>query len=165
VVYPDLSMSMWVDGRKVMSVGHNGRSKPPPVNPYTQPMSLILSYGVRREGKPTFHERSLHVHSIAVYQDGHHAGQQYTGGGVAPGTTIRHSSSVAHAAESVADSVSSGAGSSSGMPGWEAALIVVVVAVTGFVFLAIVAAVVVIRMRRRAQTADSSKTVPLMLDA
>jgi len=173
VVYPDLSMSMWIDGKLIETMDANGpyghlitRSKSPPTNPYKNPMALILSYGVRSPGKPTFQERSMHVRSIAVYESGARQGVNYWGGGIAPGTTVRHTAeAVAHADESATVHVaSSNASSRGGMPSWEVVVIVVAVALVCCLFLAIVAVVVVIRRRQRAAAAvaDNSRTVPLL---
>jgi len=105
VIYPDMSMSMWVDGKQVKKLGgvpwenykHRLRTLPHPAWS-NQAMPLILSYGMRnpklddkknKVGNPKWKgTRSLTVHSIAVYQDGKHAGQGFTGGGVAPGTQV-----------------------------------------------------------------------------
>jgi len=91
VVYADMSMEMWVDGRLVL---HRTR-RPPSWS--KEPMSLILSFSVKdwnkanaQFPKPFFtNSRSLHVRSIAVYHDGAHAGKGYSGGGIAPNTIVK----------------------------------------------------------------------------
>jgi hypothetical protein len=63
-------------------------------------MSLLLSNAIRDASStmspnpyPEFstpgETRTFDARSIAVYQDGAHAGLNVTGGGVAPGTTVR----------------------------------------------------------------------------
>lgn len=51
---------------------------------------LVLSYALR-EFPEGFHEgtRAFVIRSVAVYQDGAHAGQEIEGGGIAPGTVLR----------------------------------------------------------------------------
>lgn len=51
---------------------------------------LILSYALR-EYSENFKEgtRAFDIRSVAVYQDGAHAGQEIEGGGIAPGTVVK----------------------------------------------------------------------------
>jgi len=105
VIYPDMSMSMWVDGKRVRNLGgvpwetYKHRLRTLPWKAWqNQAMPLILSFGLRNPkiddkknpvGPPKWKgTRSLTVHSVAVYQDGAHAGKGYEGGGVAPGTQV-----------------------------------------------------------------------------
>jgi len=129
VIYPDATMSMWVDGKKIQSVGGGrGRTSNILKSWPKDPLALILSFGLRNlyidavtmqkeldslraSGgskteiadlqdqisnihrtirAPNFKDsRSMHVRSIAVYQDKAHAGKGFTGGGVAPGTVVK----------------------------------------------------------------------------
>jgi len=106
VVYPDLSSSLWIDGKKVKmqdarrNYAETYRTKAPPsYKPSTMP--IMISFGLRdiqidatspppKGYRPPYFtdSRTLTVHSVAVYQDGAHAGQGFSGGGVAPGTVV-----------------------------------------------------------------------------
>ena len=55
--------------------------------PNTDTMNLILTHAVRQSTKPR--NSSFTLRSVAVYEDSAHAGQFVTGGGIAPGTTVK----------------------------------------------------------------------------
>jgi hypothetical protein len=84
VIYPDNTFSQYIDGALTSWANHVPISEAP-----NKPaMRLILSYAMAGSGftEPT---STLAVRSVAVYEDQGHAGQFISGGGVAPGTTVR----------------------------------------------------------------------------
>jgi hypothetical protein len=97
VIYPNNTLSEYIDGVLQRWVGVNGVAPAPPS--FTKPrMSLLLTNAIRDQRGmtgpnpyPGFSSgtRTFTARSIAVYEDGAHAGQHVTGGGVAPGTAIR----------------------------------------------------------------------------
>ena len=88
VITPSDIVEEYVDGVHVFSYGA------PPYLAAEPEMSLILSNAIRSvngastSSQFTSGSRDFDVRSIAVYEDGDHAGQGVSGGGVAPGTTI-----------------------------------------------------------------------------
>jgi hypothetical protein len=88
VITPNDSVEEYVDGVKLLSYG------PPPYLKTEPKMALILSNALRSVAganpDPQFISgtRTWDIRSIAVYEDAGHAGQNVTGGGVAPGTTL-----------------------------------------------------------------------------
>jgi hypothetical protein len=98
VIYPNNTWSEYVDGQLQKWVGNNGVASAPPEFKRVR-MALLLTNAIRDASNssgpnpyPEFstpgETRTFKVRSIAVYQDGAHAGRNVTGGGVAPGTTI-----------------------------------------------------------------------------
>jgi hypothetical protein len=95
VVRPNNSVEEYVDGVRQTWLGINGVMSPPYVT--VGKMGLILSNALRipehttANPAPNFKSgsRAFDVRSIAVYEDGGHAGLNVTGGGVAPGTAVR----------------------------------------------------------------------------
>jgi hypothetical protein len=97
VIYPNNTLSEYIDGQLQRWVGINGIAPAPPEFNKTR-MSLLLTNAIRdQKGMtgpnpyPGFSSgtRTFTARSIAVYEDGAHAGQNVSGGGVAPGTAIR----------------------------------------------------------------------------
>jgi hypothetical protein len=97
VIYPNNTWSEYIDGQLQRWVGTNGVAPAPPYVK-TVSMSLLLTNALRDKTPtsgpnpyPGFSSgtRNFTIRSIAVYLDGAHAGKNVTGGGVAPGTTIR----------------------------------------------------------------------------
>lgn len=84
VIYPDNTWSLFVDGVLQTWVGNNGVS--PSHTTDTNPMQIIMNYAL--DGTSNTTTRSFLINSIAVYEDGDHAGQNISGGGLAPGTSI-----------------------------------------------------------------------------
>ena len=88
VITPNDTVEQYIDGVHVYSYG------PPPHLAAEPEMSLILSNAIRSDNGSdpdsqfTSGSRTFDIRSIAVYEDGDHAGQGVTGGGVATGTTI-----------------------------------------------------------------------------
>jgi hypothetical protein len=98
VIYPNNTWSEYIDGQLQTWVGNAGVAPAPPEFKRVQ-MSLLLTNAIRDSSGstgpnpyPEFstagETRTFDVRSIAVYQDGAHAGRNVTGGGVAPGTTV-----------------------------------------------------------------------------
>jgi hypothetical protein len=96
VIYPDNTWSLYIDGQRQGWVGVNGVAPAPPYFEKT-PMGLLLTNALRDKTAtsgpnpyPGFSSgtRTFTIRSIAVYDDAAHAGQDVSGGGVAPGTTI-----------------------------------------------------------------------------
>ena len=97
VIYPNNTWSEYIDGQLQRWVGTDGVAPAPPhVN--TVSMSLLLTNALRDRTPtsgpnpyPGFSSgtRTFTVRSIAVYEDAAHAGQNVTGGGVAPGTMVK----------------------------------------------------------------------------
>jgi hypothetical protein len=101
VVYPNQSWSLYIDGQLQTWVGDNGvapaeTSDEP--NPH-QPMYLYIDYALADLNSsgtgwnftdPNFTSgyRQFRINSVAVYEDGIHAGEGFAGGGLAPGTVI-----------------------------------------------------------------------------
>jgi hypothetical protein len=88
VITPNDTIEQYIDGVHVYSYG-------PPSHLAAEPqMFLILTNAIRSDGGSdpdaqfTSGSRAFQIRSIAVYEDGNHAGQGVTGGGVAPGTTV-----------------------------------------------------------------------------
>jgi hypothetical protein len=99
VVYPNNTWSEYIDGQLQTWVGSNGVAPAPPEFKRVK-MALLLTNAIRYSSVtkspnpyPEFstpgETRSFDVRSIAVYQDAAHAGANVTGGGVAPGTTLK----------------------------------------------------------------------------
>jgi hypothetical protein len=99
VIYPNNTWSEFIDGQLQTWVGNSGLAPAPPEFRRVQ-MALLLTNAIRYSSAtkspnpyPEFstpgETRTFDVRSIAVYQDGGHAGLNVTGGGVAPGTTVR----------------------------------------------------------------------------
>jgi hypothetical protein len=97
VIYPNNSWSEYIDGQLQRWVGINGVAPPPPYD-LRVPMSLLLTNALRDQTPwsgpnpyPGFSSgsRTFTARSIAVYEDGAHAGQDVSGGGVAPGTSLK----------------------------------------------------------------------------
>jgi hypothetical protein len=97
VIYPNNTLSEYIDGQLQRWVGVNGVAPAPPYFNKTR-MSLLLTNALRdQKGAtgpnpyPGFSSgtRTFTARSIAVYQDAAHAGLAVTGGGVAPGTAVR----------------------------------------------------------------------------
>jgi hypothetical protein len=97
VIYPNNTWSEYIDGRLQTWVGGGGVAAAPPYFNKVS-MSLLLTNALRDSTAtsgpnpyPGFSSgaRTFTARSIAVYEDGAHAGRQITGGGVAPGTTVR----------------------------------------------------------------------------
>jgi hypothetical protein len=99
VIYPNGSWSFYINGTLQTWVGNNGiapAETPSESNPST-PMELLMNYALDyyngnsySDTDPNFTSgtRQFIIKSAAVYEDGNHAGQDYIGGGIAPGTTI-----------------------------------------------------------------------------
>jgi len=80
-------------------MSENGVAPAPPEFKRVQ-MSLLLTNALR-DASPTSgpnpypefstpgETRTFNIRSVAVYQDGAHAGRNVTGGGVAPGTKVQ----------------------------------------------------------------------------
>jgi hypothetical protein len=85
VVYGDQTWSFFIDGALQTWVGSIGVS--PVESSVDAPMELIVNYAL---SAVTFTSgtRTFTIDSVAVYQDGAHAGQSTAGGGIAPGTVI-----------------------------------------------------------------------------
>ncbi len=88
VITSNDTIEQYIDGVHVYSYG-------PPSHLAAEPqMFLILSNAIRSDNGSnpdaqfTSGSRAFQIRSIAVYEDGNHAGQGVTGGGVAPGTTV-----------------------------------------------------------------------------
>jgi hypothetical protein len=88
VITPNDTIEQYIDGVHVYSYG-------PPSHLAAEPqMFLILSNAIRSDNGSdpdaqfTSGSRAFQIRSIAVYEDGNHAGKGVTGGGVAPGTTV-----------------------------------------------------------------------------
>ncbi len=78
----------FIDGVRQPWVGKNGVLGPVS-SPTSVPMGLILSAALRGTGLNFLSgSRIFGARSIAVYEDAKHAGQNVTGGGVAPGTVV-----------------------------------------------------------------------------
>jgi hypothetical protein len=99
VLYPDNTWSEYIDGELQTWLGKAGVAPAPPEFKRV-PMALLLTNALRDASNtsgpnpyPEFstpgETRTFNIHSIAVYQDGAHAGRNVTGGGVAPGTTVQ----------------------------------------------------------------------------
>jgi hypothetical protein len=97
VINPNNTWSEYIDGQLQRWVGNNGVGPAPPYFERVQ-MSLLLTNALRDKmgasgpnPYPGFSSgsRTFTIRSIAVYQDGAHAGQSIAGGGVAPGTTLK----------------------------------------------------------------------------
>ena len=95
LIYPNNTLSEYIDGQLQRWVGVNGVAPAPPYFNKVR-MSLLLTNALRdQKGMsgpnpyPGFSSgtRTFTARSIAVYEDGAHAGQHISGGGVAPGTT------------------------------------------------------------------------------
>jgi hypothetical protein len=95
VVNANNSIEEYIDGVRQSWLGSNGVLGPPP-SVTRASMGLILTNAVRENSwsgpdpAPNFRSgsRTFTIRSIAVYEDGNHAGQDLSGGGIAPGTTI-----------------------------------------------------------------------------
>ena len=101
VIYPSGSWSFYINGVQQTWVGNNGiapAETPGESNPNT-PMELIMNYALdyynsatnsHSDTDPNFTSgtRQFIIKSAAVYEDAANAGQNYVGGGIAPGTTI-----------------------------------------------------------------------------
>jgi Concanavalin A-like lectin/glucanases superfamily len=85
VVYGDQSWSTFIDGALQTWVGNSGVS--PVESSDDAPMELIVNYALSATTF-TSGSRTFVVDSVAVYQDGDHAGQSIAGGGIAPGTVL-----------------------------------------------------------------------------
>jgi hypothetical protein len=85
VVFSDQSWSTYIDGTLQTWAGNNGIS--PPESSNDVPMELIINYALDATTF-TSGSRTFFVDSVAVYQDGAHAGQSMAGGGIAPGTVV-----------------------------------------------------------------------------
>ena len=89
VITPNNTIEEYIDGVHLFSFT-------PPYLAAAPKMGLILSNALREETggggsvdkQFTSGTRTLDIRSIAVYEDGDHAGQNVEGGGVAPGTTV-----------------------------------------------------------------------------
>jgi hypothetical protein len=97
VFYPNNTWSEFIDGVLQRWVGVNGVAPAPPYFNKVR-MHLLLTNALRDKTStsgpnpyPGFSSgtRTFSIRSIAVYEDGMHARLGVTGGGVAPGTTIR----------------------------------------------------------------------------
>ena len=97
VIYPDNRWSEYIDGQLQKWVGVNGVAPAPPYFNAVR-MSLLLTNALRDKTAwsgpnpyPGFSSgtRTFTARSIAVYEDAAHAGQAVSGGGIAPGTTVR----------------------------------------------------------------------------
>jgi hypothetical protein len=97
VIYPNNTWSEYIDGQLQRWVGINGIAPAPPYFNRVS-MGLLLSNALRDKTPtsgpnpyPGFSSgtRNFDARSIAVYEDGAHAGRNVSGGGVAPGTTVR----------------------------------------------------------------------------
>jgi hypothetical protein len=99
VIYPNNTWSEYIDGTLQTWVGNNGVAPAPPEFKRVQ-MSLLLTNAVRDPSStmkpnpyPEFstagETRNFDARSVAVYEDGQHAGLNVTGGGVAPGTSLK----------------------------------------------------------------------------
>jgi hypothetical protein len=97
VIYPNNTWSEYIDGQLQRWVGIDGIAPAPPYFNKVS-MGLLLSNALRDKTPttgpnpyPGFSSgtRNFDARSIAVYEDGAHAGRNVTGGGVAPGTTVR----------------------------------------------------------------------------
>ncbi len=88
VLYPDDTYSLYVDGVLQPWADRSGPATPDP----SSNLPLILSYGLRTPENHasgfTSGSRRFTVRSVAVYEDGQHAGQDITNSGLAPGTTL-----------------------------------------------------------------------------
>jgi hypothetical protein len=88
VIYPDNTFSEYVDGRLELWVGSSGTSAK--AEPNTPWMGLIVQNALRKYSTNfSSGERSFDIRSVAVYEDGNHAGQAISGGGTAPGTVVQ----------------------------------------------------------------------------
>jgi hypothetical protein len=98
VIYPNNTLSEYIDGTLQTWVGNNGVAPAPPEFKRVQ-MSLLLTNAIRDASStmspnpyPEFstpgETRTFDARSIAVYEDGRHGGLNVAGGGVAPGTTV-----------------------------------------------------------------------------
>jgi hypothetical protein len=89
VIKPNNGVEEYIDGVRQTWLGRNGVLGPPP-SVTVVPMGLKLSNALRGSGSNfTSGSRSFTIRSIAVYQDGEHAGEGVKQGGVAPGTIVR----------------------------------------------------------------------------
>jgi hypothetical protein len=96
VINPDNTVEEYIDGVRQTWVGSNGVLGPPPVISPGK-MALILTNALRENTRtgpdPATNfqsgSRTFAIRSIAVYEDGSHAGQNVEGGGIAPGTIVK----------------------------------------------------------------------------
>jgi hypothetical protein len=87
VINANNTVEEFIDGVRQSWLGNGGVLGP--VSPTVVPMGLKLSNAVRgSESKFTSGSRSFDIRSIAVYEDGTHAGLNVIGGGIAPGTVV-----------------------------------------------------------------------------
>lgn len=88
VINPNNTVEEFIDGARQTWVGNNGVLGPVS-SPTSVPMGLIVSAALRVNGSNfTSGSRIFTIRSVAVYEDANHAGQNVTGGGVAPGTVV-----------------------------------------------------------------------------
>ncbi len=88
VINANNTLEEFIDGVRQSWFGHNGVLGPVS-SPTIAPMGLIISSALRGSGSNfTSGSRSFSIRSVAVYEDAGHAGQNVTGGGVAPGTIL-----------------------------------------------------------------------------
>jgi hypothetical protein len=85
VVYSDQSWSFYADGVQQTWVGTNGIA--PPESSTDTPMQLLIDYALSATTFTTG-TRQLLINSVAIYQDGAHASEGVSGGGITPGTVI-----------------------------------------------------------------------------
>jgi hypothetical protein len=89
VINPNNSVEEYIDGVRQSWLGKNGVLGPPPEVTIVS-MGLKLSNALRVNGSHfTSGSRVFTIRSIAVYEDGEHAGKQVRRGGVAPGTVMK----------------------------------------------------------------------------
>jgi hypothetical protein len=87
VINSNNTLEEYIDGVRQSWMGKNGVLGP--VSPGAVAMGLKLSNALRDNGSNfTSGSRTFSIRSIAVYEDGNHAGHAVSGGGVAPGTVI-----------------------------------------------------------------------------
>jgi hypothetical protein len=97
VIYPNNTLSEYIDGQLQRWVGNNGIAPAPPY--FTKAAMHLVMTNALRDQTPTSGPnpypgfssgtRTFAARSIAVYEDGAHAGLNVSGGGVAPGTIVK----------------------------------------------------------------------------
>jgi Glycosyl hydrolases family 16 len=84
-INPDQSWSFYIDGS--LQTWVNGGGDAPARGSVDALMALIINYAL---SATTFTDsRSFVIDSVALYQDGAHAGKDIAGGGIAAGTTLQ----------------------------------------------------------------------------
>jgi hypothetical protein len=97
VIYPNNTYSEYIDGQlQTGNYGYGNGVIGPPPSFQQVPMGLILQYELQYDNAGTnpsagflSGSRNFSIRSVSVYQDGAHAGQDITDGGLAPGTTVK----------------------------------------------------------------------------